>query len=850
MIPSNQELVEERLRIGLEKKENRLRSKQNKHNRHMEIKRLLHTNTTNYTVPDLYAVKISVCKELREDLKLNAREKRGRFFLEKGGEATTLRGLKKELHEFFRALKKSTYCLEACLPIIKNEGMITPNEINYEEFNFWKIERDDDVIKMFRAADSFYTENEANMKRPSISLHVTKDPNAPVPPPLPEYLKNNMPDPIQTANMTMLSFYAFPPSTITYPDDFALQLKRKWKPFHALGRVYVAKEGVNAQMSVPSNVVDRFMECCKSIPELGQWMENGINIDPISIPVDEFATAGVPVNGKPAPPFRNLHIRVRSQVVADGLNDNTEEEQQLDWQSAGYDMPPLEWHQTLKEAEKNNATTTPILLDCRNKYETDMGKFENAEPLNTDNFRESWDVIEERLLNTPKDTPIMMYCTGGIRCVKVGAYVTQKLGFANVSRLAGGIIAYDRKIQKEEKENSIFKGTNFVFDGRLGRTITDDDFAECITCGERTSLVTNCFNDNCHKRMTQCEKCRSAFMGTCSDACRQRVVNVMLTNNKTNTEDESTVSEDKSSTQQQQNFDNLEDYSNGYSTPPPSFYCEVEFNTQHFFESGAHMISGESQGRLLTQLASLSREGRVLEIGTFTGYSTACLLEGVANAGEAINFEGKGGRDGGPYVMTLERDPRALRLALAHLKIMTENGIWEDGAEAACGLRGKGRDDLITSSSITDDEVSNFTYNNIAGCDVVKVTDALATVEAMANDIGESRPAPFDIVFIDADKTRLLEYVDALLVNDLILKKGGLILVDNVLWKGLVLEASASNNNEQQNDNNKDISTRKGRRARKLANKMHKFNTEILKENRVEVLVLPIRDGLSVIRKR
>jgi len=106
MIPSNQELVEERLRIGLEKKENRLRSKQNKHNRHMEIKRLLHTNTTNYTVPDLYAVKISVCKELREDLKLNAREKRGRFFLEKGGEATTLRGLKKELHEFFRALKK------------------------------------------------------------------------------------------------------------------------------------------------------------------------------------------------------------------------------------------------------------------------------------------------------------------------------------------------------------------------------------------------------------------------------------------------------------------------------------------------------------------------------------------------------------------------------------------------------------------------------------------------------------------------------------------------------------------------------------------------------------------------
>ena len=135
-------------------------------------------------------------------------------------------------------------------------------------------------------------------------------------------------------------------------------------------------------------------------------MENGVNVDPVPIPIKEFATAGVPVNGKPAPPFRNLHVRVRNQVVADGLDKS------LDWQSAGYDMPPLEWHTKLQQ-QNDDEETKPILLDCRNNYETDIGRFDGAEPLNTDNFRDSWDVLRERLAETPKDAPIMTYCTGG-----------------------------------------------------------------------------------------------------------------------------------------------------------------------------------------------------------------------------------------------------------------------------------------------------------------------------------------------------------------------------------------------------------------------------------------------------
>lgn len=747
--------------------------------------------------------------------------------------------------------------LGGCLPVVGEDGSIpSPPDM---ESSSWPIETDEDVIKTFEAADSFYSSFHGSrnddddddkkreiLKRPTILIHVRKDPNAPAPPPPPSYLEN-MPDPAQSPSMTMLSFYAFPPEGVDDPEDFAFMLRKVWKPFGALGRVYVAREGINAQMSVPTNVIENFMECCKSIPELGIHMENGINIDPKPLTLEEFETAGAPVNGKPAPPFKNLHVRVRNQVVADGLN------RPLDWQKAGYDMPPLEWHEKLKEARAKREQPAggdgvtagkkdiPLILDCRNTYETAVGRFEGAEPLNTDSFRDSWDVLKARLADVPKDAPIMTYCTGGIRCVKVGAYLTQEMGFTNVSRLAGGIIAYDRTLaEKAKAEEPMFKGTNYVFDGRVGRQITDDGLAECITCGERTSLITNCKNDNCHIRMVQCEKCRTSFLGTCSDACKQRVLNSMMSPHrglKIGTSGEKT-----------KDFRTLHDYSAGHSTPPPSLFREIELNTQSHLSTGSHMVSGPTQGRLLTQLASMTRNGRVLELGTFTGYATACFLEGVAEAGEATGYEGTGDRNRGPFVLSFERDPRAFDLATSHLKIMSEYGVGEEGAEEACKLRGANG----VVPEITDENVF-FTYNGIAGCEIARVTDALAAVEEMAAGRGSIPTAPFDLVFVDADKTRLLDYIEACVSSDRVLKKGGMIVVDNVLWKGLVLEASRgrfSQSNDSSESDMDEAEMKKTRRARKLATIMHNFNSAIVKDKRVEVVVLPMRDGLSIIRKR
>lgn len=158
-----------------------------------------------------------------------------------------------------------------------------------------------------------------------------------------------------------------------------------------------------------------------------------------------------------------------------------------------------------------------------------------------------------------------------------------------------------------------------------------------------------------------------------------------------------------------------------------------------------------------------------------------------------------------------------------------------------------------------DGESATYVYDNIASCELRRVNDALATVEEMIADTSPDAVKPFDVVFVDADKTRLMEYVDALVSNDRILKKGGLIVVDNVLWKGLVLDASTGYDSESDGEFSADSDSssqsekellRKNRRARKLANKMHRFNSAVVQDDRVEVLLMPLRDGLSLIRKK
>jgi len=176
-------------------------------------------------------------------------------------------------------------------------------------------------------------------------------------------------------------------------------------------------------------------------------------------------------------PFSKLLLKVRDKVLPDGL-----EEEELDWSgNCGEEVSPEAWHGELSDEGEER----PILLDVRNWYESEVGRFKGARPLNTDTFRESWGPLEAVLEEVPKDARVLMYCTGGIRCVKAGAYVTQKLGFKNVGRLEKGIVAYNKYLKQRTEDVdsdgvngegldsldipkiSVFEGDNFVFDERV-----------------------------------------------------------------------------------------------------------------------------------------------------------------------------------------------------------------------------------------------------------------------------------------------------------------------------------------------------------------------------------------------
>jgi len=437
--------VEELRQAAKEKKKIRQSYIELDRQRNLELKRLIYDNNQQEkeAASSLIAVRVSVDDSLRRSLAMNGREKRGRMFLRHDGQGTamtTLAEFKQELHGFFRTLKRKSYRLQAALP---SQGMDTPwnatgdtTVIHDSAIAWWPLESDEHIVQTLKRANEYFLQQQQQqesinasftteaknvlvMKRPTFLLRVSQDPNY-VPPSEPAYLVN-MPDPSDSNTITMISFYSFFP--IQDEIEFVANLKRVWKPFHVLGRVYVAKEGINAQMAVPTNVLARFRQSLIDVIPEAATNTDIVNVDPVPIEKSDFFD-----ESHSPPPFTNLHIRIRPQIVADGLpleSTNNTDSKPLDLygHSTGVEMSPLEWHESislLQNQRSGSSDTTqrfqqqvPIVLDCRNKYETDVGTFVGAEPLNTEFFRESWDVLKERLRDTPKDAPILTYCTGG-----------------------------------------------------------------------------------------------------------------------------------------------------------------------------------------------------------------------------------------------------------------------------------------------------------------------------------------------------------------------------------------------------------------------------------------------------
>ena len=283
---------------------------------------------------------------------------------------------------------------------------------------------------------------------------------------------------------TTLSFYRY--AHIEDPKLFRDELFFHWSQLTVYGRVYVSKEGINGQISVPSSNFEAYKKHLYSY-----YFLNGVRLN-IAIEDD----------GKS---FYKLKIKVRDKIVADGLNDEN-----FDVTDKGIHLTAEAFNE-LADDEDNT-----IIVDMRNHYESEVGHFENAILPDVETFREALPLVED-MLKDKKEKNIVMYCTGGIRCEKASAYYKHK-GFKNVFQLEGGIIEYARQVEAQGLENK-FKGKNFVFDERMGERITEEIIARCHQCGTACDNHINCANDACHILFIQCEACAKQYNATCSQKC-------------------------------------------------------------------------------------------------------------------------------------------------------------------------------------------------------------------------------------------------------------------------------------------------------------------------------------------
>ena len=288
---------------------------------------------------------------------------------------------------------------------------------------------------------------------------------------------------LESESRTTLSFYKY--FQIPDPTRFRDELYLALDDLKVFGRIYIAHEGINAQISVPDS----------SITKLKYYLNGvtGLHDLRLNIAVDGTAKS-----------FWVLKIKVRDKIVADGISD-----QSFNMGIKGKYLDPEQFNQFTNDPQT-------LVVDMRNHYEYEVGHFENAIEIPSDTFREQLTMSVE-LLKEDKDKNIIMYCTGGIRCEKASAYMLHH-GFKHVYHLEGGIIHYANQVKEKGIINK-FLGKNFVFDNRLGEKIGKEIIARCHQCGQACDTHVNCVNEACHLLFIQCADCAAKYESCCSPAC-------------------------------------------------------------------------------------------------------------------------------------------------------------------------------------------------------------------------------------------------------------------------------------------------------------------------------------------
>ncbi|MBY0529742.1 MAG: rhodanese-related sulfurtransferase [Rhabdochlamydiaceae bacterium] len=280
----------------------------------------------------------------------------------------------------------------------------------------------------------------------------------------------------------VLAYYLFTP----IEDPLAEMHKHKKfiKDLDIKCRVYISEEGINGQMSASAQDAEKYVQWLKSDPR--------------------FEKVVFKYHSYPEHVFPRQTVKRKKQIVA--LDES------VDISLTAEHVEPSRWKEMLKTRDEHT-----VLLDVRNDYEWKVGHFEGAELPDLEMFREFPEFARKfKEAHDPKETKVMMYCTGGIRCELYSALL-KKEGFENVFQLDGGVINYGL-----QEGQDLWRGKLFVFDDRMAVPISDADaeiISACIHCGAVSDVYYNCANMDCNELFLSCPACAEKLKGCCSENC-------------------------------------------------------------------------------------------------------------------------------------------------------------------------------------------------------------------------------------------------------------------------------------------------------------------------------------------
>ena len=315
----------------------------------------------------------------------------------------------------------------------------------------------------------------------------------------------------ESFNRITCSFYKY--CFIDNPEGLRNKLYSDLIEQDILGRIYVSKEGINAQISIPEHNVEDFKSYIHSI--------------------DVFSDIKFKHAVEEGTSFLKLKILVRDEIVAYKVP-----EESYDMNKTGVHLKPVDFNSSIKEKDA-------IVVDMRNYYESEVGRFKNAIIPDAHFSKELLPKVAE-VLEGKEDKKVHLYCTGGIRCEKASSYLIKK-GFKEVYQLEGGIIQYAHDM-KENDLKSEFIGKNFVFDDRMGERVTNDIIGKCHQCKTPSDDHKNCKNDACHLLFIQCDTCAEKYNDCCSNACNEFLQLDIETQKKLRKDENKKVSSAKLST--------------------------------------------------------------------------------------------------------------------------------------------------------------------------------------------------------------------------------------------------------------------------------------------------------------